>query len=114
MRLTYLDGCYICICSYNDREIPKMAGFRWNDPVPKAWATKSERVAMALARYADDTCRDRLQAQHMASKDSVEQSWSASSAFNPPAPPGLEYLPFQRAGIEYAVKKLDPHQATRG
>jgi SWI/SNF-related matrix-associated actin-dependent regulator 1 of chromatin subfamily A len=104
MRLTKVDDCYVCICSFNDRSIPKMAGFRWNDPVPGRWATKSERAAMALAKYADDSCREQFAAAHHSHQVAVEASWRADTDFQPPCPEGLAYMPFQRAGIEAIVR----------
>lgn len=106
MRITKSNGCFICVCSYQDREIPKAAGFRWNDPVPKAWGTKSASVAAALAQHADDTCKDELLNLHVARQSAVEASWAGDSEFNPPAPEGMNYMPFQKAGIEYIVNKL--------
>lgn len=36
--------------------------------------------------------------------EQIERSLSPDSAFQPRAPEGLSYLPFQRAGIEYAIQ----------
>ena len=40
-------------------------------------------------------------------EEAIEKSRAKSSDFDPPSPEGLEYLPFQRAGIEYAVDRKD-------
>lgn len=104
MRLTIENGCFVCVCHYNDRHIPKSAGFKWGDPVPGRWATRDVRAAMSLSKYADDTCRDKLVMQAEQSKDAIEASWAAASDFQPPAPDGMEYMPFQRAGIHYIVE----------
>ena len=37
----------------------------------------------------------------------VEESKKAESDFQPPKPDGLEYLPFQRAGVKFALDALD-------
>lgn len=106
MRLTKEGDCYICICPFNDRHIPKMAGFKWNDPVPGRWATKSERAAMALAKYADDTCRQQFSEAHHKHQSAVEASWRADTDFQPKKPDGLEFMPFQRAGVRYCISRL--------
>jgi len=109
LRITKQDGCFVCVCGYQDREIPKMAGFRWNDPVPKAWGTRSARVAMLLSEHADETCKAELEGQHLSHKQAVDASWAGDSEYNPPAPEGMTYMPFQKAGIYYAISKLAPH-----
>ena len=35
--------------------------------------------------------------------ENYSRSFAATSTFEPPAPPGLEFRPFQRAGIEYSL-----------
>lgn len=109
MRVTKSNGCYTCVCSYQDREIPKAAGFRWNDPVPKAWGTRSASVAAALAQHADDTCKDELLNLHVAHQSAVAASWAGDSEFNVPVPEGLTMMPFQRAGVAYMISKLAPN-----
>lgn len=105
MRLTIENDCFVCVCHFNDRHIPKSAGFKWGDPVPGRWATRDVRAAMSLSKYADDTCRDKLVMQAEQSKDAIEASWAAASDFQPKKPDGQEFFPFQRAGIHYAVSK---------
>lgn len=106
MRITKSNGCFICVCGYQDRDIPKAAGFRWNDPVPKAWGTRSASVAAALAQHADDTCKDELLNLHVAHKAAVDASWAGDSEFNVPVPEGLTMMPFQRAGVAYMINAL--------
>jgi SWI/SNF-related matrix-associated actin-dependent regulator 1 of chromatin subfamily A len=40
-------------------------------------------------------------------KHDFDLSWQTESEFNPRAPSGKSYLPYQRAGIEYGVEKRD-------
>jgi hypothetical protein len=47
---------FVFICNYNDREIPKNAGFRWNAE-KKRWWTDDKAKAGILRRYADATCQ---------------------------------------------------------
>jgi len=96
-----LDGDrYVCRCDYDHREIPKQAGFRW-DRDKKRWWTSDRAIAVRLIQYAVDAVRDRLSETEQA----VEQSRAADAEIDVPAPEGLEYLPFQRAGIAYAMAR---------
>jgi hypothetical protein len=104
MRLTIENGCFVCVCHYNDRHIPKSAGFKWGDPVPGRWSSRDVRAAMSLSKYADDTCREQLTQQVEQSKDAISASWAAASDFQPPTPEGMVYMPFQRAGIHYIIE----------
>ena len=38
---------WICRCTFNEKDIPKNAGFRWN-PDQKCWYTKEPAVAAAI------------------------------------------------------------------
>ena len=89
-----------------DRAIFKDAGFRW-DPVRRRWLTDS----LAVAARADAPFTDRAVVEAVSREALREQShdlsYAADSDFEPPAPDGLAYKPFQKAGIEYALKRRD-------
>lgn len=77
----------------------KRAGWKWDER--GFFTTPSLYKAMPFARIADDTARMVLD-PHLSQ---VEQSRATSSALSIPAPAGCEYLPFQKAGIAYAVQR---------
>jgi SNF2 family DNA or RNA helicase len=54
-----------------------------------------------------DRASARLRTLMEAAKISEAMSWRAQTDYIPPAPPGLSYLPYQRAGIEYALMRKD-------
>jgi SWI/SNF-related matrix-associated actin-dependent regulator 1 of chromatin subfamily A len=100
MQLTWRRARYEAISSFEERAIVKGAGFRW-DPAARIWWTTDQARAAQLVNYADDTCRDELaQVAYDA-----EMSRMAEMDIDIPAPDGLSYMPFQKAGIAYASKR---------
>lgn len=91
---------FVFIGGYEDRHLPKSAGFRW-DPKRKQWWTKDQQIASKLANYADAATQRRFQQ----AKEEVNASRATDAEIVIPAPEGLEYMPFQRAGIAYAVRR---------
>jgi len=94
------------ICSYFERSIPKEERWRWDNTL-KRWYTVSEDIARRLARYATGGAALRLNTLSEAERQAVEDSKAAdvTEDIEIPAPPGLAYLPFQRAGIFYALNR---------
>ena len=105
-NLTFQAGQWIWQGGYETRATPKTAGFRW-DPSRVCWWTEDAAKAARLADHADDAARAALNGQ--AATSTVSQDLAASRATETkveiPCPPGLEYRPFQRAGIAYALKR---------
>ena len=89
---------------FETRHLPKEAGFKWN-PQMKSWRTTSVEVASKLSDYAQ--AGGNVERKINAHKQLKEESLTASSAHDAdidiPAPDGLEYMPFQKAGIKYAL-----------
>lgn len=56
-------------------------------------------AALPFFDQADSEAREKLARL----KASFDASWAKETSFDPPHPPGTEFRPFQRAGIEYAV-----------
>lgn len=102
-------------CKFEQREVAKAAGFRW-DPSRKEWWSDDVTKAARLSAYASD--RD-LPELAVAAKSAEEQVLAAAQhravsrelseatdfEIQVPAPEGKEYLPFQRAGIAYAASR---------
>ena len=93
---------YILDSTYDERLIPKEAGFRWN-PEWRAWWTNDDRAAAKLRRYATGQAAGRLDEHAEREKRSIEASRAVDAGADLPAPSGLEYRPFQRAGVAYAM-----------
>ena len=96
---------WIVTIPYAQREHAKSAGFRWC-PDRKHWWTSREDVAKLLmdpaAQAAKKSEFERIGKERAAL---VDESRAASADVELPAPDGLEYLPFQKAGIASALKR---------
>ena len=105
------------ITVFNEKDAPKAAGFRW-DKEAKRWVTSSAAKADLLRTHADEDALAALdraleKAREAQAEKAAEEAVSArlSRATDAevaiPAPPGLEYLGYQRAGIAYALGRKD-------
>ncbi len=102
MQLIYKDTRYVFVGTYADKDIPKKAGFRW-DPQVRCWWTQYPETAAKLAQIADESCREQLAKTAQAHQQALAQSRAVDADIKIPAPEGLTYLPFQRAGVAYVV-----------
>ena len=94
------------VTSYFERSIPKEERWRW-DPAAKRWYAPSEDIARRLKKYAQGAAALRLQAISPEEQAALAASTASDSDLDVPAPAGLAYLPYQRAGIAYAISR--PH-----
>jgi SWI/SNF-related matrix-associated actin-dependent regulator 1 of chromatin subfamily A len=104
MRLLVDGTRYIAVSQYEERAVPKMAGFRWH-PARREWWTDDPTKAMQLIAHASPTVADAIRAGIAALHDSVAASSAHDADVEIPVPDGLAYLPFQRAGIAYAASR---------
>lgn len=102
MQLISEGSIFRAVASFDERHAPKQAGFRWN-PDRKIWWTDDVEKAARLAQFADATARARIDAEMAQKKASLQASRAASADIDLPVPEGLAYLPYQRAGIAYAM-----------
>lgn len=104
MKLVKRGDRYETISQYHERHIPKAAGFRW-DPTNKVWWTNDIAKAILLADYASVALKDEL-AEFIKERERAFEASSATDAdIDLPIPEGLEYLPFQKAGIAYGIQQ---------
>ena len=93
------------LCTFNEKHIPKSARFRW-DPEAKRWWTDDVNKALKLKDYADgEVLVSELEALDGKKKSAREASRSVDLDIDVPSPKGLNYMPFQRAGIGYAMSR---------
>lgn len=96
---------YELICEFGEHYPAKRAGFKWDHDGVKRWWTTDTDKALKLEKYADAELRpefDRLLAEK-AEKREASRAFDADIEI--PAPEGLAYMPFQRAGIAYALSR---------
>ena len=84
-----------------DRFGPKAAGFRWS-PDEKVWWTSFDDNALKLRDVADEMTAARLEGIAQERQAALEASRATDADIDIPVPDGLEYMPFQKAGIAYA------------
>lgn len=104
MKLVKEEKIYRCLCTYEERLIPKQAGFRW-DPEKKQWWTNIIENAAKLSEYADEELMVELAAALKQHQQNLQDSKATRADIEIPRPEGLEYMPFQKAGIAYAKDK---------
>lgn len=113
MKLKKVGGLFVLDSTYAEREAAKAAGFRFHWPencrnrttcqackagIGKGWWTADAVIASRLIDHADEETRKLLTETRAA----IAESKAGESDITVPVPPGLNYLPFQKAGIAYA------------
>jgi SWI/SNF-related matrix-associated actin-dependent regulator 1 of chromatin subfamily A len=111
MRIKMHNGIFVAESSFAEKDAVKGAGFRWHGgncypgckacaaSVPlKVWWTDMSAKAARLAQYATEDAKAIL-APHL---QQVESSKATDAVIDIPAPNGLAYLGYQKAGIAYA------------
>jgi len=102
MRLIYKAPDFICESTFAEKDIPKAAGFRWN-PNGKFWYTQDVYNALRLKQFASSKALAELNAFEQKKEESIAASKATDANIEIPVPEGLEYLPYQRAGIGFAL-----------
>jgi SWI/SNF-related matrix-associated actin-dependent regulator 1 of chromatin subfamily A len=110
--IVYRAGIWIADLPFAAKDDLKAAGFVFHGteckrkPCPacaaavfKKWWTDSAVVAARLPELLDPGARAALEAH----REVIETSHAQDAELDIPAPPGLDYLPFQRAGIRYIL-----------
>lgn len=108
MRLTYSEQYFTfdLECDYSQKEIPKNVGFKWN-PNRRVWYTDNSDIASELLHYGDEKVFEKIDQLKQRTVSAIQESQAVKSNIIIPKPNGLDYLPFQKAGIEYALKRSD-------
>ena len=100
---------FVFECTYDEKEVPKGQRFWW-DKRRKYWWTDNIDKAVKLVKYADDSVRSELE-EYVAKIEAVEEmSRSTEIDIDIPAPEGLEYFGYQKAGIWFAHGEDRPEQ----
>lgn len=92
--------------TYDDRHLPKAAGFRWHK-AKKVWWTKDPVAAVELIEYADAPCQAALAKSGITAKKEASRAMDAD--LDIPAPDGLELFGFQKAGIKFILDNDRQH-----
>ena len=92
-----------CLCDFNDKDVPKSAGFWW-DPDDKRWWTSDRRKVSKIPTRTKGK-NETLSEMEKEGERVIAESVATDASIEIPSPEELEYLPFQKAGIFYASKK---------
>lgn len=90
--------------TFDERLLFKQAGWLY-DFRRKLWHTDDDDKALELHAHAAGAAKERLDNIVGMRRAIVAESWAADSDLDIPAPEGLGYMPFQKAGIDYATKR---------
>lgn len=111
-HIDYENNLFLGRGTFEEREIfrdvmGKFQGFSFSKEYG-CWVTGDVVMAQAVKGVVwTDRAMARLRTLLEAAKISEELSWRSDTNYIPPSPPGLSYLPYQRAGIEYAMMRKD-------
>lgn len=98
---------YAVFKAYRDEGLeypPKAARWRW-DPAAKVWWTDDVVKAAKLAPFAVGPAAEILHRIAAEAQAQLDASLATDADLDIPKPAGLDYLPFQRAGIAYALQR---------
>lgn len=102
-----INSRWIARCTFEDRALPKNAGFRW-DPANRQWFTTDAAIAAKLSTpEAAEQMLLEVNTKLSARAVAIEESRQATSEMDLPCPDGLSYLPYQRAGIAAALNRMN-------
>lgn len=87
---------------YSTRALPSSAGFDWAREL-KVWWTRDDAKAAILIRFASEPDRIRLQSHADRRNETLRASRAMAADVDLPCPRGRAYLPFQKAGIAFAI-----------
>ena len=102
MKLMHHNGRFVALSSYEERALPKDAGFRWY-PLEKQWWTSDVKNAAKLIAWADDECRAALAEADRERTDTLAASRAEDAEIDVPVPEGKALMPFQRAGVAWLL-----------
>lgn len=108
MKLIYEKNSdsFIFTCKPDQNRFPRNAGFEY-DPEDHFWFTFSKENALKLMKYsANIDTKHVLNNTKKKINEKIKQSWSKFSDIEIPKPNnGMDYFPFQKASIEFALQR---------
>jgi len=114
MKIHYSHNIFWAEATFHEKDALKQAGFWWHPScnclgeclacragIVKKWWTKDARKAARLVDYATSEAQKAI---GMFSQNILD-SRASDANVDLVSPPGLEYLPFQKAGIHYMTQR---------
>jgi len=116
--LKYTGGVFVMECDFHQRHLPKGAGFTWHvwpcnkkdcpacaAGLEKCWFAVNDNTAAKLIDYADQEAHIKLGEIAIDREKAIEASRAKEADIFIPSPDGLEYYPFQKAGVAFANER---------
>ena len=106
MKLVYdtKNSIFFAEATFAEKDIPKSAGFRWNG-TEKRWEAPLD-IALDLQCYAEEATLQIISTLQQQRVEAIKHSTATNADFEVPAPDGLSYLPYQKAGIAFAASRM--------
>ncbi|WP_323992840.1 DEAD/DEAH box helicase [Nguyenibacter sp. L1] len=112
MQLSYDSSrrMWLAETTYDEGWMPKGEGFKWS-PSLRRWLTTSPEVAKELTYYEDCECDEStrthldatLRAAEAGRERRIAESQATDARISVPCGDGLDWMPYQRAGIAFAL-----------
>lgn len=103
-KLVFLEGTFCWLGEREDDGLARNAGFTWSK-ARKYWWSRDWTTAAKLVSYADPNTKELLDGRYAAARAELDASRATDADIDVPAPAGLALMPFQRAGVAYAMKR---------
>lgn len=111
-RIGYEDGSYVGLGTFEERHLWKQYGFQWK-PLKKRWVAPTLAIAQKVPNvyWMEAAVEAAAKASEVADV-SYDMSFKGSTDFHVPISEavrkkGWDFMPFQKAGIEYATMRRD-------
>jgi SWI/SNF-related matrix-associated actin-dependent regulator 1 of chromatin subfamily A len=104
MKITYTAGLYLAHDA-PDPNAMQAAGWRWNK-MRVCWFTTKLRLVALLKDYCIGEARTRIEAYTSSRAEAIAESCAVDADIDPPAPDGLAYRPYQKAGINFMLGRV--------
>ena len=104
MLITKQGKQFIAESTFQEKDILKAARWCWNPDI-KAWWTDDPAKAAKLVEFADEDTKSELEKIADERTKKLAASSAKDAKISVPVPKGLEYMPFQRAGIAFGMSR---------
>jgi len=104
IKINRINGLYVARCTFEERLVLKRQGFKF---IEGKWVTSDDDVARKFYENCVDSARERLDNLKIIKQQLIEASYATDYDDVLLVPEGLSYLPFQRAGIAFALERDD-------
>lgn len=99
MKIIYHGGEFFCDAD-KSAQVMTLNKWKWDG---EYWTTRAPSKVLPLLAFCSTAAKSKVETWQKDVVNTVADSFATSSTMHIPSPDGLEYLDFQKAGIEYSV-----------